>query len=163
MTSNMSCELLGAAGITWGLMVGTIVGCMLRLRYDESNYKNIFDTTDAHQNEIEYLQDEISEKDEQIKNLSKKIDMLVCDTMANDRLIKKLKDEYSNVMKSLSDTLNRTNNNEMYTTVPPPLHIRKRQRGLSHESDDIHPDQYRRGFTDTYTWSQPNEKLDKDT
>lgn len=162
MTSNMSCELLGAAGIAWGLMVGTIVGCMLRLRYDESNYKNIFDNNDAHQNEIEYLQDKIYEKDEQIKNLSNKIDMLVCDTMANENLIKKLKEEYSNVMKSLSDTLNRTNNNAIYTTVPP-IHVRKRQRGLSLESDDGHADQYRRGFTDTYTWNQPNEKLDKDT
>ena len=160
MSSNMNCELLGAAGIAWGLMVGTIVGCMLRLRHDETIYKNNIDTTNDRQNENDSLYDELYSKDEQIKNLTKKIDMLMCDIMANDRLITKLKDEYSNVMKSLSDTLNRTNTNTIYT---PPLHIRKRQRGLSHESDDIHPDQYRRGFTDTYTWNQPNEKLDKDT
>ena len=159
----MNCELLGAAGIAWGLIVGTIVGCMLRLRHDEFNYKNTLHTTDDRQNEIDSLYDELREKTEEINILSKKIDILMCDIMANDRLITKLKDEYSNVMKSLSDTLNRTNTNTLYSDVTPPLHVRKRQRGISHESDDAFADQYRRGYTDSYTWNNPSETLDKDT
>jgi arginyl-tRNA synthetase len=159
-TLQLTNEQLAALGIAWGMFIGSLIGCSLRLRYDEIN-ANTFHK-DSLEDDLISLVSENMEKDKEIERLKKEVDALKCDEAANERLIANLKEELKTVMSEmykLDIKLDKVESeNDYYTrkieqiqntvfgtpirTSPeltqPPTNVRKRHRTLSHESDDTH-------------------------
>jgi len=157
-------ETLGVFGMIWGTMVGILIGCTMRLRFDDNIFNSV--THINHKNAIDDLLTELNEK-------NTLIDKLECDETASARLLENLKNEvvvlmdklerlehklagaepdnhvYRCELMEIQKTIQRTPMHVSNNTFNPPQ-IRKRHRAHSYESDS--PKR-----------TTPNEKLDKDT
>jgi septal ring factor EnvC (AmiA/AmiB activator) len=160
MTSQLNCEQLAGIGIIWGMFIGTLIGCSLRLKCDQDNATKL--NNDCLEDNLMSLVSENMEKDKEIERLKKEVDSLKCDETANERLILKLKEELKNIteamyridiklesvenenqiyrreLEEIQNTLYRTPIRNRETMLPPHAPIRKRHRTLSYESDETH-------------------------